>query len=545
MKINIQARDSHAFSDQKPGTSGLRKKVKQFQQENYLENYIQSIFNVISVAGKTLVLGGDGRYFNREAIQIILQMAVANKAAKVMVGRDGILSTPAASHLIRKYNTDGGIILSASHNPAGPDEDFGIKYNAENGGPANDSLSASFFAESCKIKQYLIADIDAIDLSNTGTQTVGDSEIEIIDSVSEYTSLMEHLFDFDRIHNLFNSGVFQLRFDAMHAVTGPYARAILEKKLGANQGSVVKAQPLEDFGGLHPDPNPMYASDLFHHMFAPDSSDFGAASDGDGDRNMIMGKQFMVSPGDSLAIIAANANRVPGYRDGIAGIARSMPTSRAVDRVAAYMGIDCFETPTGWKYFGNLLDKRMITLCGEESFGTGSDHLREKDGLWAVLFWLNILAERQQSVREIVLQHWQAFGRNFYCRHDYEGISRQQGEDIIANLSGQLEQLRGTKVDGHEIIAGDNFSYSDPVDGSISKNQGLRIILENEARIIYRLSGTSTDNATLRVYLECFEKDPEKQLKDNDAALTDIARISRNIARISDITGLNEPTLVV
>ena len=510
-----------------------------------MENYVQSIFNVIDAEGKTLVLGGDGRYFNRQAIQTILRIAVANKVAKILVGRDGILSTPAASHLIRKNCTDGGIILSASHNPAGPDQDFGIKYNAENGGPANDSLSARFFEEACKINRYFIAEIEDIDLSNLGTQTMGECEVEIVDSVGEYTSLMENLFDFDRIHQLFNSGVFHLRFDALNAVTGPYARAILEKKLGANQGSVVKAQPLEDFGGLHPDPNPMYASDLYHHMFAPDSSDFGAASDGDGDRNMIMGKQFMVSPGDSLAIIAANASRVPGYSDGIAGIARSMPTSCAVDRVADYMGIECFETPTGWKYFGNLLDKRMITLCGEESFGTGSDHLREKDGIWAVLFWLNILAERQQSVRDIVLQHWNAFGRNFYCRHDYEGISRQQGEDVLEYLGKQLNDLRGKKIDGIEVIGGDNFSYSDPVDGSISDNQGLRIKLENGGRIVYRLSGTSTDSATLRVYLESYEKDADKHLVDTQQALADIARLSRHIANINDITGLSEPTLVV
>lgn len=541
----MQQRQTQPFSDQRPGTSGLRKKVKTFQQANYLENYIQALFNVIAVAGKTLVLGGDGRFYNREAIQIILRMATANNVAKVIVGRDGILSTPAASHLIRKFNADGGIILSASHNPGGPDADFGIKYNSANGGPASTELSERFYAESCKIQAYQIADLPDIDVHTLRNTRVANTDIEVINSVAEYTGLMEHLFDFDRIHNLFNSGVFQLRFDAMNAVTGPYAKAILEKKLGATQGSVVRAQPLEDFGGIHPDPNPMYASELYDHMFAPDASDFGAASDGDGDRNMILGKQFMVSPGDSLAIITANASRVPGYRDGISGVARSMPTSRAVDRVAAYMGVDCFETPTGWKYFVNLLDQRMITFCGEESFGTGSDHLREKDGLWAVLFWLNIMAERQQSVSEIVQQHWRAFGRHYYCRHDYEGISLQQGENVIARLSEQLPKLSGQRIGDHEIITGDNFSYIDPVDSSISENQGLRIILENETRIVYRLSGTSTDNATLRVYLEQFEPDPGKQQRNTQTALADVARISRNLAKISELTGLSEPTLIV
>ncbi len=519
--------------------------MKHFQQKDYLENFIQALFDTIAVEGKTLVLGGDGRFYNREAIQIILRMAVANKAAKLWLGRNGILSTPAASHLIRKLSTDGGIILSASHNPGGAEADFGIKYNSSNGGPANTELSDKFYVAACRITHYSIADIPDIELDSLREERIGDTMIEIIDPVAEYSTLMEHLFDFDRIHQLFNSGVFHMRFDAMNAVTGPYAKAIFERTLGASHGSVVRAQPLEDFGGTHPDPNPMYASELYEHMFAPSAPDFGAASDGDGDRNMIMGRQFMVSPGDSLAIIAANANRIPGYRDGVAGIARSMPTSRAVDRVAAYMGVDCYETPTGWKYFANLLDQRLITFCGEESFGTGSDHLREKDGIWAVLFWLNILADRQQSVRDIVQQHWRAFGRHFYCRHDYEGISLQQGENVIARLSEQLPKLSGQCIDGHEIIAGDNFSYIDPVDQSVSENQGLRIILGNEMRIIYRLSGTSTDGATLRVYLERFEPNPEKQLQDTQVALANMAKISRILAKINELTGLNEPTLVV
>jgi len=472
-------------------------------------------------------------------------MAAANGVAKLYIGRDGILSTPAASHLIRKFSTDGGIILSASHNPGGPEADFGIKFNSANGGPANTELSDKFYATACKISEYKIADIGDINLDTLREEKIGDTVIEVIDSVSEYCSLMQKLFDFDRIHNLFDSGVFHIRFDAMNAVTGPYAKAIFEKTLGATHGSVIRAQPLEDFGGGHPDPNPMYASELYAHMFAPDASDFGAASDGDGDRNMIMGQQFMVSPGDSLAIIAANASRIPGYRDGVTGVARSMPTSRAVDRVAAYMGIECFETPTGWKYFSNLLDQRLITFCGEESFGTGSDHLREKDGIWAVLFWLNILAERQQSVRDIVQQHWHGFGRHFYCRHDYEGISLQQGENVIARLTEQLPQLSGKRIDGHEIIVGDDFSYLDPVDNSLSCNQGLRIILDNEIRIIYRLSGTSTENATLRVYLERFEPEPEKQMQDTQVALADVAKISRTLAKVNELTGLNEPTLIV
>ncbi|NOX27957.1 MAG: alpha-D-glucose phosphate-specific phosphoglucomutase [Gammaproteobacteria bacterium] len=543
--MNIINRKTRAYSDQKAGTSGLRKKVKHFQQENYLENFIQSLFNTIDATGKTLVLGGDGRFYNREAIQIILRMAVANGIAKLFIGQNGILSTPAASYLIRKLRADGGIILSASHNPGGPEADFGIKFNSSNGGPANTELSDKFYHAACEITEYKITEFNDIDLSTLGDERIGNTEISIVDSVAEYCSLMEHLFDFDRIHNLFNSGAFHIRFDAMHAVTGPYAKEIFEKKLGANHGSVVRAQPLEDFGGGHPDPNPMYASELYAHMFAPDAPDFGAASDGDGDRNMIMGRQLMVSPGDSLAIIAANASRIPGYREGITGIARSMPTSRAVDRVAAYMGIECFETPTGWKYFGNLLDNRMITFCGEESFGTGSDHLREKDGIWAVLFWLNILAERQQSVRDIVHQHWRAFGRHYYCRHDYEGVSLQQGEDVLAHLSEQLPQLSGKKVEGHTILSGDNFCYLDPVDNSLSENQGLRIVLDNEIRIIYRLSGTSTEGATLRVYLERFEPEPEKQHLDTQVALADVAKISRTLAKINELTGLNEPTLIV
>lgn len=472
-------------------------------------------------------------------------MAIANDVAKLWIGQNGILSTPAASHLIRKLHADGGIILSASHNPGGPEEDFGIKFNSANGGPANTDLSDKFYEAACQITEYKIAELDDIDLGTVCNEKIANTEVNIVDSVAEYTGLMEHLFDFDRIHNLFNSGVFHTRFDAMHAVTGPYAKAIFEKTLGANSGSVVRAQPLEDFGGGHPDPNPMYASELYAHMFAPDAPDFGAASDGDGDRNMIMGRQFMVSPGDSLAIIAANASHVPGYREGVTGIARSMPTSRAVDRVAAYMGVECFETPTGWKYFGNLLDNRKITFCGEESFGTGSDHLREKDGIWAVLFWLNILADRQQSVRDIVLQHWRAFGRHYYCRHDYEGVSLQQGEDVLAHLSEQLPQLSGKSIEGHTILSGDNFSYLDPVDNSLSENQGLRIVLDNEIRVIYRLSGTSTEGATLRVYLERFEPEPEKQLLDTQVALADVAKISRSLAKINELTGLNEPTLIV
>lgn len=510
-----------------------------------MENFIQALFDTIVIEGKTLVLGGDGRFYNREAIQIIVRMAIANKVAKLLIGRNGILSTPAASHLIRKFDADGGIILSASHNPGGPAADFGIKYNSSNGGPANTTLTDKFYEAACQISYYNIVEIADIDLDTLRKETIGDTIIEVIDSVAEYSTLMEHLFDFDRIHHLFNSGVFHARFDAMNAVTGPYAKTILEKKLGANQGSVVRGTPLEDFGGGHPDPNPIYAAGLYEHMFAPDAPDFGAASDGDGDRNMIMGKQFMVSPGDSLAIIVANANRVPGYRDGVVGVARSMPTSRAVDRVAAYMGVECFETPTGWKYFSNLLDQRLITFCGEESFGTGSDHLREKDGLWAVLFWLNILAERQQSVNDIVQQHWHAFGRHFYCRHDYEGISLKRGENVIAQLSEQLPKLSGKHINGHEIIAGDNFSYVDPVDNSVSENQGLRIVLDNGIRIIYRLSGTSTEAATLRVYLERFEPKPEKQLLDTQLALADVAKISRTLAKISELTGLNEPTLIV
>lgn len=543
--INIINKTSRPFSDQRPGTSGLRKKVSVFQQENYLENFVQALFDTVSASGATLVLGGDGRYYNKEAIQTIIRIAVANKIAKLIIGRDGILSTPAASHLIRKNGADGGIILSASHNPGGPAADFGIKYNSANGGPASAELTDTIFRTASRIEGYRIAEHDDIELGALGSTHLGDTRIEVIDPVSDYATLMECLFDFDRIHALFDSGVFNMRFDAMHAVTGPYARTILEKRLGAPYGTVVNGQPLEDFGGCHPDPNPIYAAELYNAMFAPTAPDFGAASDGDGDRNMIMGRQFMVSPGDSLAILAANANRVPGYRDGLAGVARSMPTSRAIDRVAAYVGIDCYETPTGWKYFGNLLDQRLITLCGEESFGTGSDHLREKDGLWAVLFWLNIIAERQQSVSDIVRHHWSAFGRHFYCRHDYEGLTAAQGESVLGYLSESLVKLPGQTIGGHEVISADDFSYRDPVDGSLSEHQGMRIVLDKEMRIVYRLSGTGTEGATLRVYLEAYEADPAKQSQDVQSALADLAKISRQLADISHITGLSEPTLVV
>ncbi|MBD2059372.1 alpha-D-glucose phosphate-specific phosphoglucomutase [Oculatella sp. FACHB-28] len=543
--MNIHTVSTQPFTDQKPGTSGLRKRVPVFQQLHYLENFVQSIFDSLEgYQGQTLVLGGDGRYYNRQSIQIILKMAAANGFGRVLVGQGGILSTPAASCVIRKNKAFGGIILSASHNPGGPEGDFGIKYNTGNGGPAPEKVTEAIYERSKTIEGYKILEAPDVDLDQIGISQLGEMTVEVIDSVSDYAELMESLFDFDRIRQLFASGQFRLCVDSMHAVTGPYAHAILEQRLGAPAGTVINGKPLEDFGNGHPDPNLVYAHELVDIMFGEDAPDFGAASDGDGDRNMILGCQFFVTPSDSLAILAANAKLVPGYSSGLAGIARSMPTSQAADRVAAQLGIDCYETPTGWKFFGNLLDAGKATLCGEESFGTGSNHVREKDGLWAVLFWLNILAVRQQSVEEIVQEHWRTYGRNYYSRHDYEGVDSDRATTLMGNLRTATATLKGKQFGAYTVEYADDFSYTDPIDGSVSQKQGLRVGFTDGSRIVFRLSGTGTQGATLRVYLESYQPDPGKQDLDAQDALAELIAIAEELAQIRTHTGMDKPTVI-
>jgi phosphoglucomutase len=542
--MQILAHVTTPFHDQKPGTSGLRKHVPVFQQRHYLENFVQSIFDTITVPkDATLVLGGDGRYYNREAIQIILKMAAANGFWRVLVGQGGILSTPAASCLIRKYRTHGGIILSASHNPGGPDGDFGIKYNTANGGPAPEKITEAIFTSSKKISQYRIGDAADVALDRTGDYQIGDMTVSVIDPVEAYAEMMESLFDFAAIRKLLSGG-FKIKFDAMHAVTGPYARELLVHRLGASPDSVMNAVPLPDFGNGHPDPNLTYAHKLVEIMCGDGAPDFGAASDGDGDRNMILGKHFFVTPSDSLAILAANAHLVPGYQQGLAGIARSMPTSAAADRVAKALGIPCYETPTGWKFFGNLMDAGKVTLCGEESFGTGSDHIREKDGLWAVLFWLNILAMRKQSVSAIVHEHWARFGRNVYSRHDYEDIPSEAANGVMKLLHDNFATLKGAQFGHLQVKLCDDFSYTDPVDGSVSTAQGVRIIFTDGSRIVFRLSGTGTGGATLRIYLESFEPDVSRHHLDAQEALAPLINIALKISELRKRTRREKPTVI-
>ncbi|WP_435627660.1 alpha-D-glucose phosphate-specific phosphoglucomutase [Candidatus Ferrigenium straubiae] len=532
------------YTDQKPGTSGLRKRVQAFRQPHYLENFVQSVFDTVAAPpGATLVLGGDGRYYNREAIQVILKMAAANGFGRVLLGRSGILSTPAASCVIRKYRTHGGIILSASHNPGGPDGDFGIKYNTANGGPAPEKITEAIFSASRKIAQYRIADVPDVALDALGDSRLGSMTVSVIDPVRDYADLMESLFDFTAIRTLLKSG-FRIRFDAMHAVTGPYAREIFVNRLGAPPDSVMNAEPLEDFGGGHPDPNLTYAHELVEALYADEAPDFGAASDGDGDRNMILGRRFFVTPSDSLAILAANAHLTPGYRKGLVGIARSMPTSAAADRVAEALDIPCYETPTGWKFFGNLMDAGKVTLCGEESFGTGSDHIREKDGLWAVLFWLNILAARRQSVETVVREHWARFGRNFYSRHDYEGIPVDAANGVMQLLHSRLGEWQGAQLGRHKVLFCDDFSYTDPVDGSVSLGQGVRIVFTDGSRIVFRLSGTGTEGATLRLYLEAYEPDAGRHRLDAQEALAELIGIALQISGLRERTGREHPTVI-
>jgi phosphoglucomutase len=544
MSVMIHTIETKPFDGQKPGTSGLRKKVTVFQQPHYLENFIQSTFDSLEgFAGKTLIIGGDGRYLNREAIQTAIRMAAANGFGRVVVGRGGILSTPAASNLIRQLKAFGGIILSASHNPGGPDGDFGIKYNIGNGGPAPEKITDAIFARTTTITQYKTTDDADLDLDVLGMRHIGSMTVEIVDPVSAYQSLMETLFDFDAIATLFRSS-FRVQMDSMSAVTGPYAKAILEKTLGAPDGTVMNFVPLPDFGHHHPDPNLVHAKHLYDMAMRADGPDFCAASDGDGDRNLIIGKHRFVTPSDSLAMLAANAHHAPGYAKGLAGIARSMPTSGASDRVAAKKGINSFETPTGWKFFGNLLDAGLVTLCGEESAGTGSNHVREKDGLWAILLWLNILAVRKQSVKTIVDEHWAEYGRNFYSRHDYEEVASDGANALIKGLRDQFGSLKGKRFGSLTVKQADEFAYHDSVDGSDSANQGTRILFEDGSRIVYRLSGTGTAGATLRVYIERFEADTAKHSVETQTALADLVALSRDLAGIEHFTGRIEPSVI-
>jgi phosphoglucomutase len=532
------------YDDQKPGTSGLRKRVTHFQQPNYVENFIQSLFDSLpDHESETLVIGGDGRYFNDTVIQIAIRMAAANGFGKVIVGQGGILSTPGASHIIRHYKAFGGIVLSASHNPGGPDGDFGIKYNASNGGPAPEKITDAVYARSREIAQYKSVDTTDIDLSRIGVQDVAGMAVEVIDPVADYAALMETLFDFDAIAKMFADG-FRMKFDAMHAVTVPYAQAILEDRLGAPRGTVLNGTPSPSFGDGHPDPNLVYAKDLYDLLMSPDAPDFGAASDGDGDRNLIIGRNRFVTPSDSLALLAANAHLAPGYKDGIAGIARSMPTSAAADRVADKLGIEMHETPTGWKFFGNLLDAGRVTICGEESAGTGSNHVREKDGLWAVLLWLNILAVRKEGVDEIVRDHWRTYGRNYYSRHDYEEVDATAANALMERLRSRLDTLSGTEIGGKTITLADDFTYLDPVDGSISGKQGIRIGFADGSRIVFRLSGTGTVGATLRVYLEQYVPQDGDHDRDTQEALADLVVLAEEIADIRRHTGRDAPTVI-
>ena len=539
----IQIINTAPLAGQRPGTSGLRKKVAVFSAPQYLENFVQSVFDTLGdCRGQTLVLGGDGRYYNRAAIQTVLRMAAAHGYARVLLGQGGILSTPAVSCVIRKHGASGGLILSASHNPGGPDGDFGIKYNIANGGPAPEKVTEAMFARTQTISEYRISDAADIDLDAPGTVRIEQMTVEVIDSVADYAELMQQLFDFDAIRALFAGGL-RICFDGMHAVSGPYATAILEGMLGASKGSVINGVPLEDFGGGHPDPNPVNARELIAIMASDDGPDFGAASDGDGDRNMIVGRRFDVTPSDSLAILAANASVAPGYRAGLKGIARSMPTSGAADRVASALGIPCHETPTGWKFFGTLLDAGMATLCGEESYGTGSNHVREKDGLWAVLFWLNLLAEKKQSVEDIVRAHWATYGRNYYSRHDYEGIDSACAAQLMDAVRARLAALPGQVFDGYTVALADDFSYTDPVDGSVATQQGIRIIMTDGARIVLRLSGTGTEGATLRLYLERYEADPAQHAIPTQQALAGLIAAAEQVAQIRARTGRDAPTV--
>ena len=546
----IQTIPTQPFAGQRPGTSGLRKKVTVFTQPHYLENFVQSLLDVLNATGadgqalngQTLVLGGDGRFYNRRAVQIILKLAAANGVARVLLGRGGILSTPAVSAVIRRRQAFGGIVLSASHNPGGPEGDFGIKYNAGNGGPANETLTEAVYARTQLVCELRCSDARDIDIDRLGLQQIDHMQVDVIDPVADYAAVMRELFDFAMLRGMFQRG-FRMRVDAMNAVGGPYARAILEGELGAPAGTVVNAEPLEDFGGLHPDPNPVNAEDLIARMQQSDAPDFGAAMDGDADRNMVVGRNFVVTPSDSLALMTAHARLIPGYQGGLLGVARSMPTSAAVDRVAKAMGLPCFETPTGWKFFGNLLDAGRVSLCGEESYGTGSSHVREKDGLWAILFWLSLQGATGRSVETLVREHWRVYGRNYYTRHDYEGIAVDVANTLMADLRAALSGLSGRKFGGRQVVLADDFAYTDPVDGSLSSQQGIRLIFDDGARVIFRLSGTGTEGATLRLYLERYEADVAQQGQPVQQALAELAAVADQVAGIRVRTGMMGPTV--
>ncbi|WP_420143541.1 alpha-D-glucose phosphate-specific phosphoglucomutase [Sphingobium sp.] len=540
----IQTVSTIPFDDQNTGTSGLRKKVRVFKHPNYAENFVQSVFDSLDgFTGETLVVGGDGRYLNREVIQIVLKMAAANGFGRVIVGQGGILSTPAASHLIRSSGAFGGLVLSASHNPGGPDEDFGIKYNIGNGGPAPEKVTDAIAARSLVIDSYKILDAADVDIDMLGVSHLGDMTVEVVDPVTAYADLMRSLFNFGAIRGMITDG-FTLAFDSMSAVTGPYAVEILERQLGAPEGTVMNGTPLPDFGHHHPDPNLVHARELYDRLMADDAPDFGAASDGDGDRNLIIGRHCYVTPSDSLAVLAANAHLAPGYAGGLKGIARSMPTSGAADRVAEKMGLPLYETPTGWKFFGNLLDAGMATICGEESAGTGSDHVREKDGIWAVLLWLNILAVRKQSVAAIMADHWATYGRNYYARHDYEAIAKDKADALMAALRGRLATLPGTANSGGTVKSADDFAYTDPTDQSVSKNQGVRILFEDRSRVVFRLSGTGTEGATLRVYIERYVGPDGDLGLETATALAPLIAAAQEVADISGFTGMDRPSVI-
>ncbi|MDP2678888.1 MAG: alpha-D-glucose phosphate-specific phosphoglucomutase [Rhodoferax sp.] len=546
----IQTIPTKPFAGQRPGTSGLRKKVSVFTQAHYLENFVQALLDVLNASGadaqaltgQTLVLGGDGRFYNRAAVQIILKLASANGVARVLLGRGGILSTPAVSAVIRRRQAFGGIVLSASHNPGGPAGDFGIKYNAGNGGPANEALTEAVYARTQVLRELRISDAPDIDIDRQGLQQFEQMQVDVIDPVADYAAVMRELFDFDLLRTMFQRG-FTVRVDAMNAVGGPYARAILEGELGAPAGTVVNAEPLEDFGGLHPDPNPVNAEDLIAHMQQLDAPDFGAAMDGDADRNMVVGRNFVVTPSDSLALMTAHARLIPGYKDGLTGVARSMPTSAAVDRVAKALNLPCFETPTGWKFFGNLLDAGRVSLCGEESYGTGSSHVREKDGLWAILFWLSLQGATDRSVEALVREHWRVYGRNYYSRHDYEGIAVDVANVLMRDLRAALPFLPGRQFGVRQLVLADDFAYTDPVDGSVSGQQGIRLIFDDGARVIFRLSGTGTEGATLRLYLERFEADVALQDEPVQKVLAELATLADQVAGIRARTGMEGPTV--
>ena len=540
----IESYPSQPFDGQKPGTSGLRKKVREFAQPGYAENFIQAIFDTVERPdGSTIVIGGDGRFHNRTVIQAALRIAAANGYGRALVGQGGILSTPAASHVIRKYGASGGLILSASHNPGGPDGDFGIKYNIANGGPAPEAVTDAIYARTKTIDRWMAVGADDIDLDTIGSIAVGDMVVDVIDPVADYASLMESLFDFAAIREAVSNGL-TMAFDAMHAVTGPYATEILENRLGFKKGTVRNGTPLEDFGGHHPDPNLVHADELYRTMMADDAPDFGAASDGDGDRNLIIGRGIFVTPSDSLAMLAANAHLAPGYARGLAGIARSMPTSAAADRVAESLGIPAFETPTGWKFFGSLLDAGKATICGEESAGTGSDHVREKDGLWAVLLWLNILAATGRSVAEIAQAHWAKYGRNYYARHDYEGLETDIAQEMMRDLERSLPDLPGQRFGALAISGADQFDYTDPVDNSVSRNQGIRIFFEDGARIVFRLSGTGTDGATLRIYLERYEPPSGDLDAEVSPMLAELTTVAGTLTNLEARTGRTRPDVI-